>query len=298
MSRRNRRDPGPTVRGRELGRWLRWAQQDAKLNGRELADALGVSETTLSRMTTGRFVATPVEAAALLAVCRVTGERRDRIVELAGESQDADVLRLPTMELWSAYLWHAGEAARVIEYYPTMIPWLAQTDEYATAQLTSRGIDDSEALNEHLVQRRASSGLLSGRRVVLFVHEWALCQVVGDRQLMSAQLHHLLRLMVRPRVTVRVVPFNAWGSVSFGSFGLLEFDDLPAIVHREEPVAGLLLGSEDDVAAHRSIVDHLKVIAYNSTRSREIIADLAVRLDELPEAGDSVANWSELVSAP
>ena len=98
-------------------------------------------------------------------------------------------------------------------------------------------------------------------------------------------------------MTVRVVPFNAWGSVSFGSFGLLEFEELPAIVHREEPVAGLLLGSEGDVAAHRSIVDHLKVIAYNATHSRKIIADLAARLDELSDDGDSVANWSQLVAA-
>lgn len=280
-----------------MGRWLRWAQREAKFNGRELAEALGVSESALSRMATGRLVATSVEAAALLAVCRVTGERRDWIVELAGESQDSDVLRLPTMDLWAAYLWHASEAARVIEYYPTMIPWLAQTDEYATEQLASRGIDDADGLAECLAQRRASSGLLGGRRVVLFVHEWALCQVVGDPHLMSAQLHHLLRLMVRPRVTVRVVPFNAWGSVSFGSFGLLEFEELPAMVHREEPVAGLLLGSEGDVAAHRSIVDHLKVIAYNATHSRKIIADLAARLDELSDDGDSVANWSQLVAA-
>lgn len=96
----------------------------------------------LSWMLTGHLVAKQVEAAALLAVCRVTGERRDRIVELAEDQHDADVVRLPTMELWSAYLWHAGQAARVVEYYPTMIPWLAQTADYATAQLVSRGIDD------------------------------------------------------------------------------------------------------------------------------------------------------------
>lgn len=149
------------------------------------------------------------------------------------------------------------------------------------------------------MQRCASSDSLSGRRVVLFAHEWALCQAVGDPQLMSAQLHYLLRLMVRPRLTIRVVPFNAWDAVSFGSFGLLEFEDLPSIVHREEPVAGLLLGSERDVAAHRAIVDRLDAVAYGPTRSRKVIAGLAACFGSLADASDikdSVPHWAHLVA--
>jgi hypothetical protein len=72
-----------TVRSRELGQTLQRAMEDSGHNGSEMASLLGWSPSKMSRLLSGKRLASLVDIAAMLAMCRVVGRRRDEILELA-----------------------------------------------------------------------------------------------------------------------------------------------------------------------------------------------------------------------
>jgi transcriptional regulator with XRE-family HTH domain len=78
-------DHEPTIRSRELGEGLRRAMQYAGLNGQQVARQLDLSPSWVSRVVSGKRNATAVQVSAFLAVCRVTGEERERLLELCAD---------------------------------------------------------------------------------------------------------------------------------------------------------------------------------------------------------------------
>ncbi|MGH3718915.1 MAG: helix-turn-helix domain-containing protein [Pseudonocardiaceae bacterium] len=75
-------DREPTARSRELGEGLRQAMEQAQLNGKQAAQQLDLSPSMLSRVLSGKRSASQLQVAALLAMCRVTGAERDRLLAL------------------------------------------------------------------------------------------------------------------------------------------------------------------------------------------------------------------------
>ena len=88
------RDREPTIRSRELGEGLRRAMEHA---GKEAAKLLDWSPSWVSRLLSGKRHAAAVHVAAFLAVCRVTGAERDRLLALCEEQHTGLVpaTRLP-----------------------------------------------------------------------------------------------------------------------------------------------------------------------------------------------------------
>src|SRR5690242_5811070 len=78
-------DQKTTIRSRELGDALRLAMERANLSGRHAAHVLGWSETKVSRILTGRQPVTEADVSALLALCLVTGDEKERLLGLARE---------------------------------------------------------------------------------------------------------------------------------------------------------------------------------------------------------------------
>ena len=76
-------DREPTIRSRELGEGLRRAMEQAGLNGKQAAHLLDWSTSRLSRLLSGKRGGNEVDVSALLAVCRVTGRDRDRLLALS-----------------------------------------------------------------------------------------------------------------------------------------------------------------------------------------------------------------------
>ena len=180
---------GAPILARELGRRLRRAQDASGLSGITLARKLGVSTSTLSRMMTGVLVPTVAEAAAVLALCGVSGDTRDRVLDLCHPRHDDGILRLTDGAQWDAFLFHSARAIRLIDYQPMMIPWVAQTYDYAAAWL-SRPLGKPEyvlttSMDKPTAEARSAIPTLrpGTSRVELIVHEWALRTPVGDRSM-------------------------------------------------------------------------------------------------------------------
>lgn len=262
------------IRGREIGRLLRAVQNEAGWAGREMADRLGCSESRLSRMLTGNIPPTEMHAAILLAVSRVRGARRERILALCRAADD-HVLRLTHEYRWEVYLAHARTSCQIVEFNPAAIPWLAQTQEYTRA-LFSCVPTAGMALDEWVAERREAVSLLSRREIVLLVTESALRGRVGSPETMSDQLDCLLMLAARPAVTVRVIPAKqALAIASGGGFSLLTVPEDLSLVHREEPAVGVLLSDPADVAVHRTTIERLTQAALPENESQDLINTIA-----------------------
>jgi transcriptional regulator with XRE-family HTH domain len=271
--------PPSSIRSRELGRHLRWAQERAGLSGVELATMLGWTVTALSRTLTGRRVTKDVDVAALLAVCRVIGAERERLLELCHPTDDPGLLRLADDRQWSAYLAHAGAAVRLVEFAPFSVPWLVQVPDYTRALLADSPMVPANSLEERVAARRAAVELVRVPTVEVFLHEWLLRTPVHGAEVMSEQLHHLLSMSVRPSLSIRVLPIGHGVHVCGGGpFTLLEFADHLPVVYREDHAAGVLVDHPNEVRTCRSVVGQLDSVALDEQRSRELIAEVAAAL--------------------
>jgi hypothetical protein len=232
--------------------------------------------STVSRTMSGRRPASDIEVATILGLCSVIGPERDEILRLCYPYQDAS-LHLADGEHLPVYLAHALDAVRLVEFQPFIVPWMLQTPDYTRALIADGTVAPAD-LEAHIAARRTAVELIRLPRVEVLVHEWALRTPVQDAEVMSEQLHHLIRMSMRPSISVRVVPIGHGVHASrHGPFTLLEFREWRPVLYREDPVA-VLLDEDPVVASYRSIVNQLDPVALDEQPSRELIGQIAVDL--------------------
>jgi hypothetical protein len=138
--------------------------------------------------------------------------------------------------------------------------------------------------DQQLTSRLSAASLLDRRDVRLLLHEWALRNPVAATDVMSDQVHHLLRLAVRSNLSVRVIPLrNASEPSAVGGFALLDFPDHAAFVYREDSTAGLFLDDADEVEDHRQLRRVLYSAALDEDDSRNLLSRVAT---EYADAAD------------
>ncbi|MGH3833730.1 MAG: helix-turn-helix domain-containing protein, partial [Pseudonocardiaceae bacterium] len=254
-------DHEPTVRSRELGEGLRRAMDRVGLNGRQTAHQLGLSPSWISRLLTGKRDATPVQVAAFLAVCRVTGTERDRLLALCDEQHvpgwfQQHGSRLPPKLV--TYIDHETKAVAISEFQEPGVPGLLQTGDYARALISRSCNMPADEVDDRVAARLARQSLFSRGdppRFTFYLHEFALRLSAGGPAVMSDQLHHLLRLSMRPFLTLRVVP-AALGvhAAMTGPFTLMEFADFKPVVYLENETSCLFLETLEEIEAYQRIL--------------------------------------------
>jgi transcriptional regulator with XRE-family HTH domain len=274
-----------TIRSRELGDALRQAMEAAGLTGRRAAGLLGWSESRVSRVLTGRVGATEVDISAFLAVCGVIGDARERLMRLAREQDTPGWLqqhssRLP--EQLQTLIDHENKAVEIIDFQPIIVPGLLQTGDYARELIASNANVDPDEVRGRLAAKLLRQKLFSRLRrprFTFFIHEFALRLPVGGDEIMSEQLHTLLRLSVRSYISIRVIPVaaGAYTGVS-GGCRLMEFVEFRPVVYVEEETAGLFLEKPEEICAYRNIFSSLAQVALDEGESKELIAGLAIAL--------------------
>jgi hypothetical protein len=106
------------------------------------------------------------------------------------------------------------------------------------------------------------------------LHEGALRQLVGGRDVMRQQLGHLLDLARMDTVKVQVVPWLAGANPGMiGSFSVVSFAEPGAldVVHMDVPSSTLWLESEEDAARHGRIFDRIARIGLAERNALDLI---------------------------
>jgi transcriptional regulator with XRE-family HTH domain len=201
----------PTVRRRELGTILRALRTERGWTAEQVAERLLVSPSKISRLEKGQRGVSQRDIRDLCDLYEIDDEQRQRLVDLASEGkQRAGLGRdLP----YSAYVQMEAEAASISDYGLGAIPGLLQTADYARAMVQAA----VPRLVPRIVAQRVEGRLARqqllfsdpGPRFEAIMDESVLHRVVGSHAVMRSQLEQLLKLSERPRVTLRVIPYEA-----------------------------------------------------------------------------------------
>jgi hypothetical protein len=275
-----------TRRARQLAAVLRDARDHVAVSNREIARRLGVSHTGVNSWLSESDPKPPKseDVASILTVLDVTGEERDRILQLA-RSDDADWLASgpPGMNPQLASVMDCERDATTITVWaPLVVPGLLQTSDYARTVI-SRGSPNLTAheLDSMVMVRNARRDILVRRSPVMlqaFIGLPALHGGIGGSEVMVDQLEHVLEMGKRDNVTVQALDLSGdWYPAHAGQFVIYESAGLPPTVYLEHHRSGAFLDSESDVAAYQTAAEQIRREAMSPDETAGLIADVITR---------------------
>ena len=228
-----------------LGAQLRRLRDARRISREQAGEAIGASESKISRLELGRTGCKPFEVAGLLTFYGVTDQTdRATLLTLAAQANSPG--------WWHPYNdvitdWLEGfigleQAAGLIRTYGVqLIPDLLQTEAYAHAVIMfghpNAPEDEIERRVELRMKRQRMLHQPEAPRLWAVIDEAALRRPVGGPATMRAQIEHLVDICELPNVTVQVLPFYVGGHAAMrGPITLLRLPEheLPDVVYLEQ----------------------------------------------------------------
>ncbi|WP_327296103.1 MULTISPECIES: helix-turn-helix transcriptional regulator [unclassified Streptomyces] len=276
---------GSVVRRILLGSQLRRLRDSLGITREAAGYSIRASESKISRMELGRVSFKSRDVEDLLTLYGVLdATEREALLGLAKEANLAgwwhsygDVLP----GWFQTYIGLEGAASLIRAYEVQFVHGLLQTEAYAHAVVT-RGNSDAPAAD---IDRRVALRL-ERQKVLVAEHapqfhavldESALRRPYGKRDVMRAQLEHLIEISEMENVTLQVMPFSFGGHAGeSGSFAMLRFpeSDLSDLVYLEQLTGSLYLDKGDEVAQYDRAMTQLQRDSPPPEDTRSIIRDI------------------------
>lgn len=277
---------GMPVRVRRVSSELKELRLRSGLSGEEVAAALGMSMSKLSRMETGQRGLYADDVSALLGLYRVPAKRREEILALVRNGADRNWWQVKgghLPEMREDLVRFEKEASAVHNYETMVVPGLLQTSEYAAAiaEGTDPGLGPAE-VDSIVVARIARQSVLHSGTAPTFaflIEQGALKRMVGGAGLMYRQLRHLISAASRDNVAVHVLPESLGAHPGLeGPFVLMEFQNHADLVHLENRASSAFLEEAEHVAAAKDSLRRMYDVALTTKASIEFVSAIA---DEL-----------------
>ncbi|MFD4257209.1 helix-turn-helix domain-containing protein [Streptomyces sp. NPDC058534] len=259
-----------TVLARRLGGELLRMRETCGMRQSHAAEALSASVAKVAKMERGGV---PVRDPDIRALCHLYGETDEAVIErfllLARTDRERRKARgwwnqYPQLSTMVEYVALEDIATSIRTWQLALVPGLLQTPDYARAVAVGAGSWEDPSEIEPFVEARLArqARLRSEHPLELWavIHEGALRQLVGGRDVMRDQLGHLLDVARTDTVKVQVVPSLAGANPGMiGAFSIVSFAEPGAldVVHMDVPSSTLWLESEEDAARHRRIFDRI-----------------------------------------
>ncbi|MYT99287.1 MULTISPECIES: helix-turn-helix transcriptional regulator [unclassified Streptomyces] len=276
---------GSVVRRILLGSQLRRLRESRGITREAAGYSIRASESKISRMELGRvsFKARGVEDLLTLYGVADVAER-DALLGLAREANVAGWWHsfgnaLPGW--FQTYVGLEGAASLIRIYEVQFVHGLLQTEAYAHAVVSRgmRGAPEAD-IERRVALRLERQKVLVSERAPDFhavLDEAALRRPYGERDVMRAQLRHLIDMSEHPNITLQVMPFSHGGHAGeSGSFTLLRFpeSDLSDIVYLEQLTSALYLDKTEEVAQYEKAMECLRKDSPGPEESRDLLRGL------------------------
>jgi len=276
----------PTVRRRQLGRELRGLREQHGMLAEDLAEKLRCSASRVSRIETARIRIAPGTVHEILDILEVHGAERARLVKLAREADEQGWWQEYTDRLtyeYSTYIALESEAATLRVFQPALVYGVLQTERYVRAVMEQGASLRSASEVEAKVQARLGRQPLLQKAGAPDVHvvfdEAVLHHVIGDRDILRSQLHHLVGLSRLPNLTIQVLPFSSADLLAFvpGSMVIMTFPDQNdgPVVYLESMGGDLYIERPEIVQRYVSLYERLSAQALSPKESLAMIESLA-----------------------
>ncbi|MFJ2441235.1 helix-turn-helix domain-containing protein [Streptomyces sp. NPDC087658] len=269
----------PTARRRRLAIELRKLRDESALTCNQVGKELDWSGSKVNRMETGQGRVQPSDIDALCRFYGTSDELRELLKSLAKDSKIKGWWHVhgDAIPSWfSVYVGLEQAAASLRTFQTEIIPGLLQTAEYAT-ELTRvaphQAPEEIQRLVDVRMRRQQLLSMVNPPDFWAVVHQSALMQVVGTRQLMMRQLEHVLAATELSNVTVQVLPHDAGAYPFTGAFTMLGFPEQedPDMVYREGLTDSVYLELPTEVSLYTKAFDHLRALALSPQRSATLI---------------------------
>jgi transcriptional regulator with XRE-family HTH domain len=272
----------PTVRRRELGALLRAMRTEAGMTVEQVAEALLVSPSKISRLETGQRGASARDIRDLLALYGVTDAGlREHLSMIAREGKQQAWWQ-PYDLPYATYVGLEAEATVISDFESGVVPGLLQTSDYARAVHEAVMPRLSPAVIEQRIEARRTRQSILTRddeppKLRAIADEAILHRVVGGPAVMAAQLDHVIQVCERPNVTMQVIPYAAGAHPALDStFILLTFaPPMPGVVYVDGLVGQVYLERPQDVQRYTQIFDRLLTFSLGEQASLDLMAKVS-----------------------
>jgi transcriptional regulator with XRE-family HTH domain len=289
----SRRATGPVAPRRAIAATLRQLRQDAGQSLSDVADALLISRSKLSRLENGQGKPMPRDIRDLVRHYGIDGSAQaERLLTWARQAQQPG--------WWSSYddevlagldtqLAYEADAAIKRTYALPFVPDLLQTADYAAAILRDLDHRPERHITQLLQLRERRQQVLQHRdnlpplRLIVVMSEMALRQVVGSVQVMREQLDALAGRPIAPGVHLHVLPFTTRPALSMSAryfhFG---YDAAGGarrdVVHLDTYGGFLTIDDPDRVAQYRAAHEGLVAASLTESQTRDFIRSVSAEL--------------------
>lgn len=262
-------DSSPTMRRRQLGAELRHWREACGKRLTEAADWIGIDESGMSRVETGKRTVSLGNVRSLLDLYDVGSPERDELLSLAKDAQQRTWLAefgTSVPERFRRFLGMEDATEEIWAYEGFYPPGLLQTRGYLDAAAAT-----NPAFTPERIERLAELRVVRQRRLVhpptlklrAVLDQAVVERQVGGPEVMQEQLRGLLDAAQLPNVMLHILPFGLGAHPGMtGSFTLLRFpQEEMTTVYIELERAALYLEKPAEVARYAATFDRLVQLA-------------------------------------
>lgn len=272
-----------TVRGRRLIKEVKRLRIERELSAKRAAAQLGIGESTLWRIESGKARLSMDTLLAMLDLYGVTSPQREALERLGVDAVRRGWWNPFTDVFTGSYIALESDASE-IRVNAFVIPGFFQTPSYAQAAIAGSrpDMDYGEAERRTAARIARQKALFEDRDPAPMVHvlldESAVRRQGGGPTAHRQQLEYLAEAATWPTVTIQVIPFAAGfhGGVD-GEFVIIDYPD-PAddpFVYKEGLFGDIYLEESNEVARHRLAFDHAADAALDPEPSIRLIRQIA-----------------------
>jgi transcriptional regulator with XRE-family HTH domain len=272
----------PTVRGRRLARELRRLREDQKLTLQEVADRLGWSRATVSRLEKGQTRPHHGDVADLLDLYGVPSPDRDAFITLARETRQRGWWTAYVDVFTGSYVALEDGASQIRTWDPQLIHGLLQTEAYSRAVISAgRMIPDTAEIDRRVAARKVRQGILdraNAPHLHMVIDEAVLRRPIGGAQVMADQLRALVTAAQRPNVTIQVLTYEKGEHAGLdGRFTILSYPEPadPDVAYVEGTMGNVYLESAEEIGQHVERFERITTAASPPEESIELISHVA-----------------------
>jgi transcriptional regulator with XRE-family HTH domain len=275
------RAAGPTVQRLVLGGHLRRLREQAGMTTERAAAAIRGSHSKISRMEHGRVGFKERDIADLLTLYGVVeGPEREALLSLAKEANTpgwwqgySDIL--PT---WvEPYFGLEAAASFIREFELQFVPGILQIEDYAKSVIRLGNLPSEDEVIRRAKARVSRQDILRRAdppKIWAVLDEGALRRYIGGREVMRAQIEHLIAMCDHPNVTLQILPFASGGHRAMGGpFTILRYTepDLRDVVYIEQLTSALYLDRPTEVDAYLEVIEEVCLQAEPSAKTPEFL---------------------------
>jgi transcriptional regulator with XRE-family HTH domain len=277
-----------SYRRRKIGQTLRRYREERNLTQDAAARLVERSPASLSAYENGHRAIRPRDLRQILDHYGITDEReRARLLNLATQGRK-DGWWLGYQERTDPFIVDyaslEGDASRIREFEPQVVPGLLQTERYTQVVFSAY---DSVRLDP---RKEGAAGFRAARQRVLadattqvtwILGEAALRGSVGGPSVMKEQLRKILRVTAAPHLHLQVLPISVGEHPGLdGSFSILDVgsDDSMRIVAVHSLVRSWFIDEPTSVDYYERVYGALLSLALTETESRDLVEQITSEL--------------------